>query len=59
MEGNQYVPGWRMFFGGQEVTTLPGGETEEGDYSPMEFAEPGERGFLSATPLYDCGDMMS
>lgn len=60
VEGNQYVhEGWRMFFGGQEVTTLPSGETEEGDYSPMEFAEPGERGFLSATPLYDCGDIMS
>ena len=58
--GNQYVHrDWRMFFGGQEVTTLPSGESSEGDYSPMEFAEPGERGFLSATPLYDCGDMMS
>ena len=60
VEGNQYVhEGWRIFFGGQEVTTLPSGETIESDNSPMEFAEPGERGFLSDQPLYDCGDMMS
>jgi hypothetical protein len=25
----------------------------------MEFAEPGEQGFLTMQPLYDCGDMMS
>ena len=59
-EGNQFVhEGWRQFFGGIETTTLPGGETFEGNYSPMEFAEPGERGFLSMQPIYDCGDMMS
>ena len=60
VEGNQFVSeDWRMFFGGVEVTTLPNGEARESDSSPMEFAEPGEAGFLSATPLYDCGDMMS
>lgn len=60
VEGNQFVSEeWRMFFGGVELTTLPNGETRESDNSPMEFAEPGEPGFLSATPLYDCGDMMS
>ncbi len=60
VEGNQFVSrDWRMFFGGTEVTTLPSGETVESDNSPMEFAEPGERGFLSPTPLYDCGDTMS
>lgn len=60
VEGHQYVTDeWNIFFGGQEVTTLPSGETAEDDYSPMDFAEPGEPGFLSATPLYDCGDMMS
>jgi hypothetical protein len=59
-EGNQFVhEGWRMFFGGLETVTLPSGETFEGNYSPMEFAEPGERGFLTMQPLYDCGDMMS
>ncbi|MAN13676.1 MAG: hypothetical protein CL945_03045 [Dinoroseobacter sp.] len=60
VEGNQLVSEtWRSFFGGIEVETLPGGETVERDFSPMEFAEPGERGFLSDQPLYDCGDMMS
>ncbi|WP_071674290.1 hypothetical protein [Nioella nitratireducens] len=60
VQGHQYVTEeWNVFFGGQEVTTLPNGESEEDDYSPMDFAEPGEPGFLSATPLYDCGEMMS
>jgi len=60
VEGTQYVQeNWRMFFGGLEVTELPNGERFESDNSPMEFAEPGERGFLTDQPLYDCGDMMS
>ena len=59
-EGNQFVhEGWRLFFGGLETVTLPNGETFEANYSPMEFAEPGENGFLTMQPLYDCGDMMS
>lgn len=59
-EGNQFVlESLRLFFGGLETVTLPNGETFEGNYSPMEFAEPGERGFLTMDPLYDCGDMMS
>ncbi len=60
VEGTQYVhEGWRMFFGGVETTEMPGGESFESDNSPMDFAEPGERGFLRDQPLYDCGDMMS
>jgi len=60
VEGTQYVQeNWRMFFGGLEVTEMPNGERFESDNSPMEFAEPGERGFLTDQPLYDCGDMMS
>jgi len=59
-EGNQFVhEGWRLFFGGLETTTLENGETVEENNSPMEFAEPGERGFLSTEPSYDCGSMMS
>jgi hypothetical protein len=59
-QGNQFVhEGWRLFFGGLETVTLPSGETFEANYSPMEFAEPGESGFLTMQPLYDCGDMMS
>ncbi len=58
--GNQFVSEeWRLFFGGLETVTMPDGGTFEGNYSPMEFAEPGEDGFLSTTPLYDCGNTMS
>jgi hypothetical protein len=59
-QGNQFVHSeWRLFFGGVETVTMPDGETFEGNYSPVEFAEPGEPGFLSMTPTYDCGDIMS
>ncbi|MEM7722199.1 MAG: hypothetical protein AAF376_07470 [Pseudomonadota bacterium] len=58
--GNQFVHrDWRLFFGGVETSTAPDGETVESDLSPMEFAQPGEGGFLSTQPIYDCGDMMS
>ena len=60
VNGNQFVSeDWRLFFGGTETVTTPDGGTFEGNYSPMEFAEPGENGFLTMTPLYDCGNTMS
>lgn len=60
VEGNQFVhEGWRMFFGGIETVTEPDGESFEYNSSPMEFAEPGEAGFLTMRPIYDCGEMMS
>jgi len=59
-EGNQFVhEDWRLFFGGVEITTTPDGERIEENNSPMEFAEPGEPGFLTMQPNYDCGAMMS
>lgn len=58
-QGYQFVSTeWGLFFGGIETVTL-GDESFEGNYSPMDFAEPGEPGFLSMEPIYDCGDMMS
>lgn len=58
--GNQFVhEGWRLFFGGLETVTDPGGESFEYDNSPMEFAEPGDPGFLTMQPIYDCGEMFS
>lgn len=58
--GNQFVhKGWRMFFGGIETVTEGDGTSFEYDNSPMDFAEPGEAGFLSLEPIYDCGEMMS
>jgi len=60
VEGNQFVhEGWRLFFGGIETVTEPGGDSFEYNNSPMEFAEPGERGFLTMQPIYDCGEMFS
>ena len=59
VQGNQFVhPEWRLFFGGIENVN-DGDESFEYDSSPMEFAETGEAGFLSMTPIYDCGEMMS
>ena len=58
--GNQFVSReWRLFFGGIETVVLPSGETFEYDNSPAEFAEPGEPGFLTTQPIYDCGEIMS
>ena len=60
VQGNQFVDeGWRLFFGGVETVTEPSGETFEYNNSPMEFAEPGEPGFLTMQPIYDCGEMFS
>lgn len=60
VQGNQFVHrDWRLFFGGIETVTEPDGSTFEYDNSPMEFAEPGEPGFLTLQPRYDCGAMMS
>lgn len=59
-EGSQFVSrDWGLFFGGLETVTTPAGEVFEGNYSPVEFALPGEPGFLSTEPQYDCGDIMS
>lgn len=60
VQGNQFVhEGWRLFFGGIETVTEPGGESFEYNNSPMDFAEPGEPGFLTMQPIYDCGEMFS
>lgn len=59
-EGSQFVSRETgLFFGGLETVTTPGGEVIEGNYSPVTFAEPGEPGFLSTEPQYDCGSIMS
>jgi hypothetical protein len=60
VSGNQFVhEGWRMFFGGIETVTEADGTSYDYDSSPMDFAEPGEPGFLSLQPIHDCGAMMS
>lgn len=57
--GNEYISrDWRMFLSGTGTVTVDG-ETFEKDDRPVEFIFPGEPGFLSANPKYDCGAMIS
>jgi hypothetical protein len=53
--GNEYVhPDWRLFFAGPGETDLGDGQWLPIDGSPVDFIFPGEEGFLSSQPLYDC-----
>ncbi len=54
-QGNEYVSRtWRMFLSGISTITTPD-ETFPMDGTPVEFIFPGEPGFLSTRPKYDCG----
>ncbi|MBW7922586.1 MAG: hypothetical protein H3C51_10865 [Rubellimicrobium sp.] len=58
-EGREFINrDWRTFFGGTRTTTM-GDESWDADTSPMAFIFPGEPGFLSASPRYDCGALLS
>ncbi|WP_185020686.1 hypothetical protein [Histidinibacterium lentulum] len=58
-KGNEWISeDFRMFISGTSTITTPD-ETWQSDESPVEFIFPGEPGFLSANPKYDCGLMMS
>lgn len=57
--GNEYVhPEWRLFFAGPS-------EWQDGenwlpvDGSPVQFIFPGEPGFRSTQPIFECGALMS
>jgi hypothetical protein len=53
--GNEYVhPEWRLFFAGPGETDLGDGQWLPIDGSPMQFIFPGEEGFLSTQPIFDC-----
>jgi hypothetical protein len=53
--GNEYAhPEWRLFFAGPGETDLGDGQWLPIDGSPVEFIFPGEPGFLSTQPIYDC-----
>jgi hypothetical protein len=53
--GNEYVhPEWRVFFGGSLERAEGDGPWQPSDGSPVEFIFPGEDGFLSTQPKYDC-----
>lgn len=52
--GGEYIhPEWRIFLSGAGVVDLGDGYLPQ-DFSPVEFAFPGEPGFMTTTPLYDC-----
>lgn len=57
--GREYINrDWRTFVSGIRTTTRPDGSFDN-DNRPVTFAFPGEEGYLSADPVYDCGVMMS
>lgn len=57
--GNEYINrDWRTFLSGTRTVTTPT-EVFETDGRPVEFAFPGEDGFQTTQPLYDCGVMLS
>jgi len=57
--GNQYVHrDWRLFFSGREMFENPQGRLPT-DNTPVNFIFPGEPGYLSTVPLFDCDELMS
>lgn len=53
--GNEFIhPEWRIFLGGVGERDLGDGKWLPQDGSPVEFAFPGEEGFLATQPKYDC-----
>ena len=60
VQGNEYVhPEWRTFLSGVRTFTTASGEKITQDHRPVDFIFPGEGGFLSMTPIYDCGASLS
>lgn len=53
--GHEYISReWRMFFAGPGETDLGDGQWLPIDGSPVDFIFPGEKGFASTQPIYDC-----
>lgn len=58
--GNEFVhPEWRLFFSGPSEWDPGDGNFLPVDGSPVDFIFPGEPGFLSSQPIYDCDAVMS
>lgn len=58
--GQQFVSRvHRRFYGGVETAEDWTGAVQETDDSPMSFAFPGQPGFASSTPQYDCRMLMT
>jgi hypothetical protein len=53
--GNQFIQrDWRIFFSDSEEFRNAAGDAETVVDTPVTFAFPGDKGFLSMTPDYDC-----
>ncbi len=58
--GNEYIsPDMRLFFSGPSQWNGGDGEFLPMDGSPVQFIFPGEPGFASTEPLFDCDALMS
>lgn len=54
-KGRQFIQrDWRIFFADSETFSNAAGETVERVDTPVRFAMPGDKGFLSTKPDYDC-----
>ena len=59
-EGREFInPDWRVFLAGEGAYRMPDGENFEVDDTPVDFAFPGEQGFLSPDPVYGCNAVLS
>ncbi|MEL6960858.1 MAG: hypothetical protein AAGL89_18115, partial [Pseudomonadota bacterium] len=59
VEGQEFiVPEWRTFMSGIRTISSENGETERNN-TPVDFAFPGEAGFLAVNPIYDCSVVLS
>ena len=59
-KGNEYVnPEWRNFFAGPSQWDGGDGQYVPIDGSPVQFVFPGEPGFASTEPLYECDAILS
>jgi hypothetical protein len=58
--GNEYIsPEWRMFFSGRSEWNGGDGVFLPLDGSPVKFIMPGENGFGSTQPIFDCDAVLS
>lgn len=58
--GNEYIhPEWRLFFSGPSEWDGGDGNYVPIDGSPVQFIFPGEPGFASTQPIFDCDAVMS
>jgi hypothetical protein len=58
-KGNEYIsPDWRLFFSGPAEWVTDEGNVQV-DGSPRQFVFPGEPGFFTTEPIFDCDATMS